>query len=489
LSWQIRQFPETAMRNAALTLALTFLLVSPAAAQVDEQLVTKALGTISAKGTLSKVKKLASDEFEGRNAGYAGCRKAADYIGEHFKTLGLQPIGEQGSYFQTFTFNARGAAPTGQGSGMTGKTDPKKDKKKRKTNKKKPDRAPQKPLYETPTTRNVVGLLPGSDQQLKDEVVIVGAHYDHVGCEGQWNRGSRRGQAKGKDDIWNGADDNASGTAVVMQVAEAFATAGVRPKRSVLFILFSAEEHGLFGSKWYCDHPLLPIQKTAAMINLDMVGYKKKRSIEIGGVDHAKNDVLRKAVKNATKRVRGLKTDLRSWAMGGSSDHAPFVKLSIPTIYLFNGIHKDYHTIDDEIDCVSGKRMAKVAEVVFLTVLELAQLDAKPEFVKGPTSAAATATLGVTAGGNLTEEEAKKLKLKRRQGGIKVTNVFPNSPASNAGVEPGDVIIALGREEVKLGRETLTLRNALRKLKPGQKFTIRIVRGKKKRSLKAEMTE
>jgi len=474
------------MRNVALTLALAFLLVSPAAAQVDEQLVTKALGKISAQGTLGKVKKLASDEFEGRNAGYAGCRKAADFIGEHFKKIGLNPIGEQGSYFQTFTFKARGDAPTGQDRGLSGKKDARKEKKKKK---KKPDRAPQKPLYATPTTRNVVGLLEGSDQELKHEVVIVGAHYDHVGCEGQWNRGSRRGQAKGKDDIWNGADDNASGTAVVMEVAEAFATAGVRPKRSILFILFGAEEHGGVGAKWYCDHPLLPIEKTAAMINLDMVGYKKKRSIEIGGVDHAKNDVFRKAVKNATKRVHGLKTSLRSWASGGSSDHAPFVKLSIPTIYLFNGTHKDYHTIDDEIDCVSGKRMAKVAEVVFLTVLELAQLDAKPEFVKGPATADAPATPGVTAGGNLTEEEAKKLKLKRRQGGIKVTNVFANSPASNAGVEPGDVIIALGKEEVKLGRETLTLRNALRKLKPGQKFIIRIVRGKKKRSLKAEMTE
>ena len=131
--------------------------------------------------------------------------------------------------------------------------------------------------------------------------------------------------------------------------------------------------------------------------------------------------------------------------------------------------------------------MANVARAVLLSLLELDRLDQKPAFVKAPAAAEGSGTLGISVGGTLTEDEAKKLGLRRRQGGIKVASVYPSSPAASAGVEPGDVITALGREEIKQGREVLTLQNALRKLRPGQAFAIRVVRGAKRLSLRAEM--
>jgi peptidase M28-like protein/PDZ domain-containing protein len=476
------------MRILALLLALLgsgFLATDTG--PVDEQLVKKGLESITPADTLKKVSWLASDKLEGRNAGYAGCRKAGDWIGEQFKAAGLKPIGDQGSYFQTFTFAARGQAPKPREPGQAGSGDARKKKKPRKSRSRKKGPEVAKPLYETPTSRNVVGLLEGTDPVLKDEVIIVGGHYDHVGREGQWNRMSRRGRPKGRDDIWNGADDNASGSAVVMTLAEAFRSANLRLPRSILFICFSAEEHGLFGSKWYCDHPLFPLDKTVAMLNLDMVGYKRKRSIEIGGVDHASDKVLRNAIEKSVGEVRGFRADIRPWASTGSSDHGPFIQHNIPAVFFFNGIHKDYHTIEDEVACVSGRRMADVAKVVFLTLVELSTTPKKPTFVKGPTAASGTGTLGIAVTGVLDAAACKKFRLARKQGGVRVGNVYPRSVAGDAGIMPGDAIIAVGRDRIKQRRETLSLKNALTKIKPGQKFTIQVARGTRKITLRAEL--
>ena len=471
------------MRSAAfLGVLLSLFLTSNYAAQVDENRIKTGLASITPADTMKKVSKLAADAWEGRNSGYAGCRKAGDWIGEQFKDLGLKAIGDNSTYFQTFTFAARGQQP------LPKPGDPKSKKPRKKSKKKKKSKKPvEKPLYSTPTTRNVVALLEGSDPAVKEEVVIVGAHYDHVGKEGQWNAGSRRGRPKGKDDIWNGADDNASGTALVMEAAEAFMKSGVRPRRSILFICFSAEEHGLHGSNWYCDHPLIPLDKTVAMINLDMVGYKMKKPMEVAGVDHASGGVIRKAVTKAMKRVKAFKGRLRPWAASGSSDHAPFIKKSIPSAYFLNGLNNDYHTIKDEVSVVSGPRMANACKVLFLTLIDLANLPEKPTFVKGQTQSSSEGVLGIQIAGSLKTDEVKKLRLKRKQGGLKVDNVYPMSVASKAGVLPGDIIIRLGKEDLKRGRERATLRQGLRKVKPGQRFTIKVVRGKSRKNLRAAM--
>ncbi len=479
------------MRALALLGALLSLFLTDnytAQAQVDDNQVKAGLASITPADTMKKVSTLAADAWEGRNSGYAGCRKAGDWIGEQFKNLGLKAIGDNSTYFQTFTFAARGQKPLPKPGDPDSKKPKKKSKKKKKKKKKKTSKKPvEKPLYTTPTTRNVVALLEGSDPKVKEEVVIVGAHYDHVGKEGQWNARSRRGRPKGKDDIWNGADDNASGTALVMEAAEAFAKSGVRPRRSILFICFSAEEHGLYGSKWYCDHPLIPLDKTVAMINLDMVGYKMKKPMEIAGVDHASGGVIRKAVNKAMKRVRAFKGRLRPWAASGSSDHAPFIKKSIPSAYFLNGLNKDYHTIEDETSVVSGPRMANACKVLFLTLIDLANLPEKPTFVKGQAQSSSEGVLGIQLAGSVKTDEAKKLRLKRKQGGLKVDNVYPQSVASKAGVLPGDIIIRLGKNDLKRGRERATLMQGLRKVKPGKRFTIKVVRGKSRKTLRASM--
>jgi len=467
------------MRTTAFSLVIPALLAVAPAQQIDDAQVRKGLASITSADTMKKVKKLAADELEGRNSGYRGCWEAADWIAARFRELELHPVGEQDTYFQTFTFNARGRR---DGNGQ----EPPKGKRKSKRRKKGRDLV-EPPHHQTPTTRNVVALLEGLDPELKQEVVILGGHYDHVGREGQWNRGSRKGTAKRRDWIWNGADDNASGTAVVMEVAEAFVASGIRPKRSILFILFSAEEHGLFGSKWYCQHPLLPLDKTVAMLNFDMVGYKKKKKIEIVGVNHATGQVLRSTFLKALKRVRSLKAELRPWARSGGSDHAPFIQARVPAVFFFAGLNNDYHTIRDEPKLVSGKRMADVAKVGFLSAITLAQLATKPGFVPATGTPDGASILGLSAAGNLSEEETGELGLKSTQGGIKVENVYMMTPAAEAGLQSGDVILAVGKAILERGKETDRLNSAVRKLKPGQSFSLRVIRDGKRQTLKGRM--
>ncbi|MHC4812005.1 MAG: M20/M25/M40 family metallo-hydrolase [Planctomycetota bacterium] len=477
---EITETTETIVHTATLCLAFSILVAAASGQQIDDQKVRQGLSSITSADTMKKLKKLAADEFEGRNAGYPGCWEAAEWIASRFRELGLEAVGEQDSYFQTFTFNARGRDAAARGASGRQK---RKGKKRRKSRR---DRM-KPPHHETPTTRNVVALLAGSDPQLKDEVVVLGGHYDHVGREGQWNRGSRRGNAKSKDYIWNGADDNASGTTVVIEVAEAFVASGIRPKRSILFILFSAEEHGLFGSKWYCAHPLRPLEKTVAMLNFDMVSYKKKKSIEIVGVNHASGQVLRSTFLKALKQVRGLKAELKPWARSGGSDHAPFIQARVPAVFFFNGLHNDYHTIEDEAKLVSGKRMADVAKVGFLSAIELAELPEKPAFVAATGAVGGATILGLSVAGNLSEEEARELELKDSQGGIKVGNVYAMTPAADLGLASGDVIIAVGKTTIVRGKEDERLNSAVRKLKPGQSFSLKVMRDGKKQTLRGKM--
>jgi len=471
------------MRRTVLLATLIILcLTCSYSVRADDVLTRKGLDSIKASEAQKYVAVLASDRFEGRNSGYAGCWEAANWISERFKEFGLKPIGDNATYFQEFTFEARGAKMLpGPGN------DPGQQQKKRKKKKKKKSTPVQKPHHVTPTTRNVVGLLEGSDPQVKDEVVIIGGHYDHVGREGQWNRGSRRGRPKGKDDICNGADDNASGISAILEIAAAFAESGVKPRRSILFIAFSAEEHGLHGSAWYCEHPLLPLEKTLAMANLDMVGFKSKRPMTIAGVDHASGNVIRKAVTRAMKEVRRFKGRLRPWAMSAGSDHASFVKKSIPTFYFFKGLNNVYHTVEDEVNMISGKQIANVSKVLFLTLIELANLPRKPTFVPGQVHSSGSGRLGIKITGAVSREEAKKLRLKRKQGGVRVDTVYPQSVAGKAGLLPDDIIIRIGKEDLKRGREASTLARVIRKYKPGQRFIIKVVRGKSRKTLRAVM--
>jgi hypothetical protein len=210
---------------------------------------------------------------------------------------------------------------------------------------------------------NVVGFIEGSDPVLKNEFVVIGAHYDHVGFKKQTK--------PGEDFIYNGADDNASGTSGVMAIAHAFSLSKEKPKRSVLFILFAGEEKGLYGSQYYTSHPLLPLDKTVAMFNLDMIGRNSPKTLNLVGA--AKSPDIAAITRKANKKLRFTLSENNS-VMGGS-DHYNFYKKGIPFMFYFSGLHEDYHQVSDNPDKIDYKKAARVAQLVFLTAWQIANED------------------------------------------------------------------------------------------------------------------
>jgi Zn-dependent M28 family amino/carboxypeptidase len=204
------------------------------------------------------------------------------------------------------------------------------------------------------TAKNVVGLIKGNDSKLKDEVLVIGAHYDHVGY--------KENHKAGEDYIFNGADDNASGTAGVMALAKAF-SASKSTKRSILFILFAGEEKGLYGSEHYTQKPLIPLSKTVAMLNLDMIS-RNGDSLQILGEKF--NPELYKIIKEENSFV-GLNIIDSGNEFFGASDHANFFKNNISSIFFFTGTHSDYHTVRDNPDKVDHAKAEKTTKLVFRT--------------------------------------------------------------------------------------------------------------------------
>lgn len=219
---------------------------------------------------------------------------------------------------------------------------------------------------------NVLGFIEGTDEKLKDEVIVVTAHYDHLG---------KRGES-----IYNGADDNGSGTSTVLEVAEALTKAkeaGIGPRRSVLTMLVSGEEKGLLGSEYYAEHPVFPLASTVANVNVDMVGRvdeKHKENPEyiyVIGSDRLSTE-LHDINETANKTYTKLELDYTYNAENDPnryyyrSDHYNFAQKGIPAIFYFNGTHADYHRTSDTIDKINFDKMAKIGQLVFYTTWELA---------------------------------------------------------------------------------------------------------------------
>ncbi len=226
--------------------------------------------------------------------------------------------------------------------------------------------------------KNVIGIVEGSDPVLKDEYVVFVAHYDHLGI--------------GKDgDVYNGADDNGSGSVAILEVAEAFASLDIKPKRSIVFLWVTCEEIGHFGSTYYCDNPIYPLEKTVAAINLDMVGrvyesprddvYKDspKKVKDFDGLYTLSNDVWpRLAEINADKcKELGLipDTTLPKERFLRASDHYHFHKNGVPILNYATGYHADYHKVGDEIEKINFDKIKRVADLCFLLGYEVANLD------------------------------------------------------------------------------------------------------------------
>ena len=408
--------------------------------------------------TLDLLKKhasyLASDELEGRCAGYPGCDKAADYIAEVFQKAGLKPSGDAGSYFQKFRLGGK-------------------------------------------DTKNVIGVIEGSDPELKKEVVVVGAHYDHVGTSEQRDYGRLGGKAD--DTIWNGADDNGSGTTCVLALAKAFGEGGLTTRRTLVLMCFSGEEAGLVGSRYYTKHPIVPIGQHAFMLNLDMVGRNPTKPIEIHGVGSAEGGVIRKAVEHAVT-ASGIKAKLNDAVtlLGGDSDHSSFADKRVPYAFFFSGFHADYHKPSDHAEKLAYDNMLKVAGTAMDILIEMGNLDEKPKFagrskpsfnLPDAESATPPRRMGVTVQ-ELDDSDCDGLKLAAEQGGLRVDALQPKSAAEAAGVQVGDVILSIAGVTLPRGGTREELRKTLiSKVKPGKDVDLVVLRKGERVTLKAKWSE
>jgi hypothetical protein len=304
--------------------AVLFLLVpAMAVAQVER---------ITAEVVAGHVFTLAHDSMRGRATPSRGLELAASYVESVYRRAGLMPAGENGRYQQRFPVAGeptKGTAP------------------------------------------NVVAVLRGRDLALAGQYVAVVAHMDHVGV---------RPRPGVSDSIFNGADDNASGTAGLLAIAEAFAGQAPRPRRSVLFLAVSGEERGLLGSSYFVQWPTVPLDSIVALVNLDMIGRNRPDSVYLNGWGKS---AVAELVRQIAASTPGL-----GLAVGpdpedrpitpADSDHYPFQRRGIPYAFFYTGAHPDYHRAGDEPERVDADKAARVARLAYLTLQSLADSPGRP---------------------------------------------------------------------------------------------------------------
>lgn len=220
---------------------------------------------------------------------------------------------------------------------------------------------------------NVVAVLRGSDPVLREEYVVLSAHMDHVGV----------GRPVDGDSIYNGADDNASGTAGLLEIARAFASLPDRPRRSIIFLHVSGEEKGLLGSRWYSDNPTVPLERIVANINVDMISRNSPDSVVVIGKDFSSLGALVNRV-NARHPELGLVAADDIWPEENfffRSDHFNFARREIPAIFFFTGVHEDYHRPSDSVDRIDFDKAARVARLIFHVTREIADDPQRPTWI------------------------------------------------------------------------------------------------------------
>jgi Peptidase family M28/PDZ domain/PA domain len=319
-------------------------------------------------------------------------------------------------------------------------------------------------------TENVIGILPGSDPVLKDESIVIGAHYDHVGFG---HYGTRDSHTSGQ--IHYGADDNASGTAVLLQLAERLSRAQFKPARTVVFAAFSAEELGLHGSRQYVNYPSVPLSSTRAMVNLDMVGRLRDKRLTVFGTRSAQG--LSAIVLEEAQKL-GLQVTESDGI--GRSDHMSFYNKQIPALHLFTGSHADYHRPSDTWEKLNIEGMARVTELVQGLTERIANRKQPMVFVSLPSRPPTTGSEPQGYGaylGSIPEFGAS-------EEGVRLAGVQDGSPAAFAGLREGDVIIKLAEMKIQ-NLEDLTA--ALRSKKPGDSVEITVVRNSQHLTLKATL--
>jgi len=305
------------------------------------------------------------------------------------------------------------------------------------------------------TVNNVVGYMPGQTS----EYVIVGAHYDHLGLGEQH---SLAPALAGTPHL--GADDNASGTAAVIELARYF---GKQPrmKRGVVFLAFAGEELGLLGSSYFVSHPRDPIDKAAAMINLDMVGRIRDRKVYLGG---AKTGTTFTATLDDLKKGTDLILESSDSTAGSSSDHTSFIAGHVPSLFFFSGLHADYHKPSDTWEKIDGNASAKLLSFLSTLTTRLAEDESRPEFVKvePPKTGSGVSGYGPWFGSIPDFAEIKE--------GVRFSDVTAGSPAGKAGLKAGDILIEFDGKKVG---NLYDFTYALNAKKPGDMIKVRVLRG------------
>ena len=317
---------------------------------------------------------------------------------------------------------------------------------------------------------NVIGILPGRDARLRDEAVVIGAHYDHLGRGGQ---GSLAPEATGR--VHPGADDNASGVAAMLGLARAFVEAG-GVHRTLVFAAFAGEEMGLLGSAHYVRRPAHPLERTVLMLNLDMVGRLRERTLYVSGVDSGTG--LRALVQ---AQAGGLTLSMRGDPYG-PSDHASFYAAGRPVLFLFTGAHADYHRPTDTWDRVDAGGLAEVTAFAARIVDAVAAAATPPAYAR---VAAPGASSGRAAGYGPFFGVVPEFGESERSG-VRVGGVRAGSPAERAGVRQGDVIVAFGGLTVRT-LEDFTF--ALRGRRPGDRVEVTVLREGAQRRFDAVLEE
>ena len=327
------------MKQGLKRASVAFILVAAlAGAAVLDPRIKAALDSISAQSLRGRLSFIASDALEGRGTPSHGLTIASEYIASEFRRAGLEPRGDTpGSFFQEAPIEFT------EGSG-------------------------ERKITRRARVRNVIGILRGSDRVLRDECVMLSAHYDHLG---------RKGTGPG-DRIYNGANDNGSGTVTVMEIADALSKLDPHPRRSILFIAFAAEEEGLLGSRYYARHPAWPLSRTIADLNLEQLGRtdasdgEQKRKATLTGFGFSTiSNTLRKAGEETGIRV--YDSEPSSTRFFVSSDNLALAEVGVPAntvavAYMF----PDYHKVGDEWRKIDYGNLAHVDRMLALAVVMLA---------------------------------------------------------------------------------------------------------------------
>ena len=330
------------------------------------------------------------------------------------------------------------------------------------------------------TVRNVIGVLPGSDPARKDEAVVVGAHYDHLGLGG---RHSMNPNLAGQ--IHNGADDNASGTAAIIEMARAAAASRDRFGRTVVFVAFAGEELGLIGSAQYVNDPPVPVDSTTAMLNLDMVGRPRGR-IMISGLETA--PAIDEDLKAAAAVIEGL--EIRRFQEGagvGSSDDTSFLLKKVPAVAFFSGFHSDYHRPTDDWLHIDDAGAARVASLAYELTARLSSRRDRPQYVARAASAGHGMTSGSDSGsiGGYGPYFGSVPDFGDSDAGVKFAEVRENSPAAKAGLKAGDLMVSFDGKPI---RTLYDFTYALREKKPGDEVEVKVVRGGEPLTVRVTLT-